>query len=273
MEWEKYFLMPRLEGLSKELEKRDIRHELTLADGHCPGVRLYPDEEHAVFCTFFQDEEREITFLRLSAPDIEDRDIRWMVPVDDPLDTELFLLLVNRFLNGTSLHVFPEEGMEVSQEPGEDEEIPFVFDVSTSAGMVKLNSISYMLAQSEEIQTGVLIGAVPYLQLDADGRTVTLSYETDRDVEGLFLLHIREDVPVSDLAPGMSPVDFCHAFNERSSFVRAFAGLPAFPVFGQEDAPGEDCVCFHTVIPEQNPMNDPEYYELLLSIFENETKR
>ena len=158
------------------------------------------------------------------------------------------------------------------------------------AAIPRLNALSILLGEEDLPETGVLYGAVPYLQLEEDDMILTLCYEQEgasiasqelvRDYqshrnrgedESVFLLHIRSDLPIkADMDDEMAK-RLCDSFNAMTYLTHASITEKPFPEypFGAEN---NRCFCLHGAMPERGAMPEDKHFALTLSLFFEEVR-
>lgn len=124
-----------------------------------------------------------------------------------------------------------------------------------------------LLPEEEEEHTGVIYGAVPYLQLKYEDFYLTFGYEAGDDEE-TFLLHIRTDVPVRE---GRAQ-ELCRIHNRENSFTGAYCGTESFPVFATGVTEGEH-ITFHACMPETGGMPEEDTLISAIRLFAAEVEK
>ncbi len=202
--------------------------------------------------------------------------LRWIFPYYEEWDVEDLLNIFGLFSTNRPFRILLTPSMALTSETTEsgDEvieiedlapEATLDYDYSQYACYLRLNTLSVMLSDEEVEQTGVLDGAIPYLQVDFDDTVLSLYYEEIEDSE-TFLFHIRTDIPLSSLSDRAAAETLCAAFNETSQFSRADILEKDFPVYGFEKE-GDECISLHASIPELNGMPGIDIYAAILELF------
>lgn len=133
--------------------------------------------------------------------------------------------------------------------------------------LLRLEKISAILDEEEELHSGVLKGSIPYLQLQYGELVVTLYYEKDGKDEELFDLHLRCDIPYK--GEKKAAERYCGAYESRSLFSKAYTGLEPFPVSGS-DPVTEDCITFHACVTENSELEGAEWLSFVVRLFVSE---
>lgn len=153
-----------------------------------------------------------------------------------------------------------------------DTEIPgYEYTPEDYACIPRLNSLSSLLFEENEIHTGVIMGKIPYMQFEYDDLNLTICYELmiNGNDEEEYLFHIRTDIPVRELGTSLSPEELCIRYNGRDSFSKALCHQDPFPVYGSGAPPGE-CITVYACTCDAGPMPEAEYYEKIFRQFASE---
>lgn len=153
-----------------------------------------------------------------------------------------------------------------------DTEIPgYEYTPEDYACIPRLNSLSSVLFEEAEDQTGVIMGRIPYIQFQYDDICLTVCYELMKnlDDEDEYLFHIRTDIPVRELDMGLSPEEICIRYNGADFFSKALCHQEPFPIYGLGAPPGE-CITVYACAYDTGPVPEAEYYERLFRRFASE---
>ncbi len=258
------FLKPRMNRFAAILADAGVEHRLTLSDGLSMGVSFWPAWSPVeVFATFLQaidGEEEECAMLRLSTEVDGKGDVaRWTVFADDVYDVQKIDVLVRLLLSGIPLRPYPDADDMGADLDGEGGSAP---DLTC---MPRLNTLFSYLEEEEATQSGVIMAQTPFIQMLEEGFCLTLSYRPTDD-DDVYLFNVRADVPIEDEMTEEEVLKLCEAFNERNSFVKAYANMRPIEVYGAEPFE-EPTICLVSCVPEFGGMPDAERYFLILSLF------
>ena len=276
-EFTKESLIPALGDLKEALNNSGWELKAGLGDEAIPGLWIKRGDEPDVFCTLFavnNGDEGYETIMRFSVPDDElERGgyIRWAFPSGDIKTVEEFERLLDTFLDGYPFRVLPDAAAAVnlSEEETDGDLRETGYGAAEFACIARLNAISDMLDDEEEIHTGVIYGAMPYLQLEYEDQVITLCYERSVYDEETFLLHLRTDIRYE--GDREAAEEFCESFNFENSVTRAYADSEAFPISGNSRGDGE-YITFHACAFEKDGIWGIEWLSLVIKLFVSEIK-